>query len=92
MFCSPPFRWIASIQNFYQFMNIKFVKSVIFKGRVVKAGETISTEFVDASDVRTLVGCGCAIKVADVKPATEKAEINNKVETAVVVSKKSKKR
>lgn len=73
-------------------MNIKFIKPTIFKGKIIDPNTIINAEFVDASDIRILLNCGCAIKVADVKPATEKAEINNKVETAVVVSKKSKKR
>lgn len=73
-------------------MNIKFIKPTIFRGKRIAPDTIINTEFIDASDIRILLNCGCAIKVADVKPATEKAEVKTKVETAVVVSKKSKKR
>lgn len=73
-------------------MNIKFIKPTIFRGKRIAPDTIINTEFVDASDIRILLNCGCAIKVADAKPNLEKAEVNTKVETAVVVSKKSKKR
>ena len=70
----------------------EFIKSVIFKGKRIAPDTIINTEFVDASDIRILLNCGCAVKVADAKPQLETAELKTKVETAVVVSKKSKKR
>ena len=73
-------------------MNIKFIKSTIFKGKRIAPDTIINADFVDASDIRILLNCGCAIKIADAKPQLEKAEVKTKVETAVVVSKKSKKR
>ena len=73
-------------------MNIKFIKPTIFKGKRIATDTIINADYVDASDIRILLNCGCAVKVADAKPQLETAEVKTKVETAVVVSKKSKKR